>query len=115
MKDRNFITIANKGSIHDTTMPLLEAAYSEFRELSKKKPDAAVSKKKIDIVNRLLTKIRDVLSDEESIIFLDLLDEDDIPQVSEVTLILSQYVAAMSEFRKKYKRWAGLEEKWATK
>jgi len=108
-------TTADKASTHDTTMPLLESMYTEFKDLSKKKPDAAVSKSKINIANRLLEKVRLVLNDEDSIEFLDLLDEDDVPQVSDVTLILSQYVAAMTAFHKKYYGWNGLEHDWFTK
>ena len=95
-------TTQEKAHLHDTTMPLLQVMYSEFKELSKKKPDAAVSKSKIKITNRLLEKVRKVLEDESQIEFLDLLDEDDIPQVSDVTLILSQYVVAMKTFKKSY-------------
>ena len=115
MKNKKSSTTANKASTHDTTMPLLVSMYAEFKELSKKKPDAAVSKSKITIANRLLAKVRVVLNDEESIEFLDLLDEDDVPQVSDVTLILSQYVAAMKAFHEKYYGWDGSEHDWFTK
>ncbi len=115
MKENLPTTTSDKVSIYETTTPLLQAMYDEFKELSKKKPDAAVSKSKINIANRLLTKIRVVLSDEESIDFLDLLDEEDIPQVSDVTLIFSQYVAAMKAFHKKYCKWDGLEHRWIIK
>jgi hypothetical protein len=40
--------------------------------------------------------------------FLDLLNEDDVPQLSDVTLILSQYVAAMEAFKRKYYGWDDL-------
>ena len=96
-------------------MPLLDAMYSEFKELSKKKPEAVVSKSKINITNRLLTKVRIVLNDEASIEFLDLLDEDDMPQTSDVTLILSQYMASMKAFHEKYYGWDGLSHTWNTK
>ena len=86
--------------------------FGEFKELSKKKPDAAVSKSKITIVNRLLEKLRLVLADEDAIDFLDLLDEDDVPQASDVTLILSQYVASMDAFHAKYYGWDGTEHVW---
>jgi hypothetical protein len=105
-------TTQEKAQTHDTTMPLLKAMYFEFKEISKKKPDSAVSKGKIKIVNRLLEKVKTVLSDEESIIFLDLLDEDDVPQASDVTLILSQYVAAMDAFHDKYYGWDGSDHNW---
>ena len=97
-----YYTTQEKVSAYETTMPLLEAMYSEFKELSKKKPDAAVSKSKIKITNRLLERVRMALADSSSLEFLDLLDEDDIPQISDVTLILSQYVASMEEFKKRH-------------
>lgn len=95
-------TSIDKADTHDTMMPLLNSMYEEFKELSKKKPEAAISKNKIKIVNRLLEKVRGILKEEDSIDFLDLLDEDDVPQTSDVTLILSQYVAAMNGFKSKY-------------
>lgn len=110
-----YYTTKEKAQNHDTTMPLLEAMYSEFKELSKKKPDSAVSKSKIKITNRLLEKVRTVLEDSTSIEFLDLLDEDDIPQVSDVTLILSQYVASMEAFRKRHYGYYEGEHKWVIK
>ncbi|EBX1830201.1 hypothetical protein GXA25_19210 [Salmonella enterica] len=107
-----FYTSQDKAKTHDTTTPLLKAMYFEFKEISKKKPDSAISKGKIKIVNRLLEKVKIVLEDEESIIFLDLLDEDDVPQASDVTLILSQYVAAMEAFREKHYGWDGSTHDW---
>lgn len=83
-----------------------------LKKFQKKKPDSAISKGKIKIVNRLLEKVKTVLEDEESIIFLDLLDEDDVPQASDVTLILSQYVAAMDAFREKHYGWDGSTHDW---
>ena len=100
--DGEYTITTTQVSIYETTMPLLESMYAEFKELSKKKPEAPISKSKIKIVNRLLEKIGGILADEESIEFLDLIDEDDIPQTSDVTLMLSQYVVAMSGFKKRY-------------
>jgi hypothetical protein len=100
------------GELHDAMMPLLEAMFSEFKELSKKKPEAAVSKNKILVVNRLLEKIREIVAGETSLQYLDLLDVDDVPQVSDATLMLSQYVAAMKGFKDKYRRWNGSNHVW---
>ena len=112
MSTDKFYTTKEKAQTHDTMTPLLEAMYTEFKELSKKKPDSAVSKSKIKIVNRLLERVKTVLSDEESIEFLDMLDEDDVPQASDVTLILSQYVAAMNAFHGKHYGWDGSNHTW---
>jgi hypothetical protein len=114
MKQKQTATTAKKASTHDVMTPLLSAMYEEFKELSKKKPEAVVSKSKLLIANRLLERIREVLSTEESIEFLDLLNEDDMPQVSDVTLIFSQYVAAMHAFKGKYHGWDGFEHRWFT-
>lgn len=108
-------SIKNKGETHDAITPLLKAMYLEFKELSKKNPAAAISKQKITIVNRLLTKLSAVLAKEESMEFLDMLDEDDVPQLSDVALILSQYVAAMDSFKAKYYGWNGYETTWHIK
>jgi len=108
-------TTTKKASTHDVMTPLLAAMFEEFKDLAKKKPDAAVSKSKLVIANRLLHRIREVLADEESIEFLDLLNEDDVPQASDVTLVFSQYVAAMQAFKEKYFGWNGAEHAWFIK
>lgn len=108
-------TTAKKASTHDVMTPLLNAMFEEFKDLAKKKPDAAVSKSKLVIANRLLNRVREVLSSEESLEFLDLLNEDDVPQASDVTLVFSQYVAAMQAFKGKYFGWNGSEHAWFIK
>ena len=110
--DKSRKTTVEKADIHDVTTPMLKAMYNEFKELSKKKPDGAVSKSKIKIVNRLLKKCREVLNDELSIEYLDLLDEDEVPQSSDVVLMLSQYVAAMEQFHATYHGWDGATHGW---
>lgn len=106
---------AEAGAIYETVMPLLASMYEEFRELSKKKPDAPISKVKIQVVNRLLTKIRIVLAQDEALEFLDLFDADDIPQTSDVAIMLSQYVAAMSAFKEKHYVFDRSDHKWQWK
>lgn len=95
-------TTKKKAELHEVVMPLLQAMYAEFKEFSKKKPDAVLSKSKVQVVNRLLEKCREVLESESSLQFLDCLDGDDLPLNSDVILMLSQYVAAMEQFKKTY-------------
>jgi hypothetical protein len=100
--------------LYKVTEPLLEAMYAEFKEFSRKKPDGAVSKAKIKVVNRRLEKCRTVLQDELFIEYLNPPDEDDVPQNSDVVLMLSQYVAAMKQFRSSYyRRDGGIDYRWA--
>lgn len=112
MKMPHTTTTKKKADTYETVRPLLDAMFGEFKELSKKKPDAAVSASKIKIANRLLDVVREILADEESIGFLDKIDEDDVPQASDVTLIFSQYIAAMTAFYKRHYGWNGSEHDW---
>jgi len=107
-----YFTTSQKAGIHETTMPLLDAMWIEFKEISKKKPDSAVSSNKVKIVNRLLVRIRDVLEMDAALAFLDVLDSDDVPQASDVTLMLSQYVATMVAFKERHYGWNGEERDW---
>ncbi|MCU8011688.1 hypothetical protein [Shewanella sp. SM74] len=50
MEKEKFYTTEYKAKTHDNMTPLLEAMYAEFKEISKKKPDSAVSKSKMKIV-----------------------------------------------------------------
>ena len=112
---KQYYTTKDKADNYDVTMPLLKAMYVEFKAISSKKPDSAVSKSKIKITNRLLEKVREVLKDSSAIDFLDLLDEDDIPQASDVILILSQYVAAMETFYTEHHGFYNGEHQWIVK
>ena len=93
-------------------VPVKADLRTEFKELSKKKSETAVSKSKILLVNRLLEQCREILKDEKSIQFLDLVEEENVPQFSDVVIILGQYVAAMSQFRSTYYGWNGTEHTW---
>jgi len=54
------------------------------------------------MINRLLIDIQKVLKDESGSKYLDLLDEETLPQYSDVVLILSQFSAAMGSFYDRY-------------
>ena len=97
-------------------MPLLNSMFREFQELSKKKPDGVLNKRKVEIVNRLLRDIHGIiLKGEPTSAYLDLLDQDDLPQNSDVILILGQTVVGMNAFKKKYSRYDGLHgHEWVT-
>lgn len=92
----------DQSNIHGMMTPLLQSMYSEFQELSKKKPQDVLSPSKVKLVNRLLTPILDLLKDEPMRPFLDAFDEDDLPQNSDVILMLGQVRAAMINFRDRH-------------
>ncbi|CAM4297982.1 hypothetical protein [Paenibacillus typhae] len=82
--------------------PMLESALFEMREFSKKKQDGVLNPLKVKIINRLLVDIKDVLSSDKSTNYLDLLDDELLPQNSDAVLVLGQFKAAMEQFKNKY-------------
>jgi hypothetical protein len=116
MATRHVTTTSEKGASHDSLMPLLQAMYREFAEAAKKKPDGILNTRKVEIVNRLLKDVMKIVEDEPTSAYLDLLDEDEMPQNSDVILILGQFVAAMEAFKEKYHAYISRvgEEAWFT-
>lgn len=81
---------------------MLTAQKREFDLLSNKKSDGPLNKMKIKMVNRVLEPLNELLKNEPSYKFLDILNEDDMPTNSDVVLIISQYEKAMDNFKNKY-------------
>ena len=81
---------------------VFRAVFSEMKKLSEKKPEATLRKTKVTVVNRILTDVKECLSDEEDAKYLDFLEDEQLPQYSDVVLIMSQYDAALTKFRRRY-------------
>jgi hypothetical protein len=107
------VTTQDKVSQYNAIMPLLEAMFRDFQDLSKKKPDSALNKSKVKIANRLLTDVLAILDGEPNRGYLDLFDEDDLPQYSDVVLMLGQAVAAMEQFKNRYHGRSEYSYGWA--
>lgn len=84
--------------LYSTISPLLWAAFNEVKEFSKKKQDEQLNIKKVKMINRLLEKAKVVLENEPTVVFLDMLDEDDLPTNSDAVLTMSLYISAMDKF-----------------
>jgi hypothetical protein len=101
---------------YDLLHPLLISMLSEVKELSKKKQDEPLNKLKVGKINKILSKIKEeVLNDDPSREFLDLLDDATLPTNSDAVLIIAQYEAALSQFHGKHHGWDGSEHRWFTK
>jgi hypothetical protein len=100
----------------DMLHPMLQSFLTEVRELSKKKPDGPLNEVKIKMINRILVQIKEVLSTDASVKYLDLLDEEALPQNSDAVLILGQYSAAMEQFKAKHYGYDKIsyEHRWFT-
>ena len=100
----------------DMLSPMLESALIEMREFSKKKQDGIINPLKIKFLNRLLSDIKDILKDDKSFQYLEILDEETLPQNSDAVLILGQFKAAMRQFHDKYYRYDSnlYKDRWFT-
>jgi hypothetical protein len=87
---------------YERLVPMLHAAQHEMSELSKKRPDGIVNTLKIRIINRLLVELRKLLENDPSRDFVELLDEETLPQNSDVVLLLSQWQSALAQYRYRY-------------
>lgn len=107
-------TTQNKVNTYESTAPFLESLYKEIQILSKKKPDGTLNQHKVKLINRLLSDIKTMLSDEADNKYLDLVNDEDLPQYSDVVIILSQYSAAMDKFNHRYYGWDNIntENRW---
>lgn len=82
--------------------PMLKSDTDEIRELSKKKQDEPLNPFKVKIINKKLEQIKELLKNEPSNEYLELLDEDTLPTNSDAILMLTQFINAMGQFKKKY-------------
>jgi hypothetical protein len=92
-----------KADTCDMILPLATKMRADVQELTKKKQDGVLNKTQLILINRLLQTVKELLSGEPSHPFLDLLDEDAIPQNADALLVVGQHMAALEAFREKYR------------
>ncbi len=98
------VTTSNRTEEYDASTDVFKSLLHEVKELSKKKPDATMSKAKVKIVNRVLGNLLTVLVGQPDAKYLESLDDDDLPQVSDAVLIMVQFESSLAAFRKQYFR-----------
>ena len=109
------VTTDAKVEAYQASSDVFQGLIQEMRELSKKKPDATLSKNKVQILNRILTDISAVLDDEPEAKYLDLLDDEQLPQNSDAVLVMVQHETALKAFKKRYnKHFSSLGYTWVT-
>ena len=95
----------------------LHSMLTEISELSKKRPNDGLNKFKLKFVNVLLESMNGILGEQKPFQGFETFDENDIPTNSDVVVMLSQYAAAVYQFRQEhtvyrdYKWWRPLPGK----
>jgi hypothetical protein len=97
--------------------PMLTSIHNEMQDFAKKKQDGVLNELKVKLINNLLNDIKEILKTEESSKYLNLLDNDTLPQNSDAVIIISQYLSSMHVFRDKYHGYDNIvrEHRWFTK
>lgn len=105
-----------QATTYDQLVPMLEAAQREMTELSKKKQDGVVNALKIKMLNRLLGELSKVIEMDPSHTFVDMLDEETLPQNSDAVLVLSQWQAALKQYKGRHHGYdpSRGEQRWFT-
>lgn len=87
---------------YETTINIFEPMFREVKDIGKKKPDMIVSKFKVGQINRLLKDIQSFLQSSPESKYLDLLDEEMLPQAADTILVMSQYEGALRAFKARH-------------
>jgi len=95
---------------YEASTPIFKGLIREIRELSRKKPDATMSAGKVKIVNRVLNDLLTVLKAEPTGKYLEVLDDESLPQVSDAVLTMVQFESALEAFKSKY--YQHVEHDW---
>jgi hypothetical protein len=96
--------------------PLLESAYEEMKEFSKKKPEEVLNTLKVKMINKILNQVKEFLSKDPNIEFLELLDNETLPTNSDTVLIIGQFRAILNQFKSRYYfyDYIASENRWHT-
>jgi hypothetical protein len=102
IKTENQLPDLDKIKKFEMLFPMVNSDLNEIRELSKKKQDEPLNKFKVKTINKKLEQVKLVLYDEPTFEFLELLDDEALPSNSDAVLMISQFIKAMEQFKKKY-------------
>ena len=108
------VTTADVVAIYEASHDVFDGLLSEIRELSKKKPDATLSKNKVKLLNRVLEDIQSFLKSEPEGKYLDLLDDEELPQNSDAVLVMVQYEKSLGAFERRYQAGTFGNTYWVT-
>jgi hypothetical protein len=114
MSDFEHVTTQAAVDVYESSTPMFDGILREVRELSRKKPEATMSAGKVKIVNRVLNDLLTILKDEPEGKYLEVLDDDSLPQVSDAVLAMVQFETALASFYARYNKYVYHDRCWIT-
>lgn len=109
-----FITNKERVDEYLASHDVFQALLIEIKELSKKKPDAIMNAGKVKVINRVLENLLLVLKGQPDEKYLDTLDDDDLPQMSDAVLTMVQFQSALDSYKSRHYKWLDHEHQWIT-
>ena len=109
-----YVTTNAAVETYKSISPIFGGLLKEVRELSKKKPEATMSAGKVKLINRVLADLLTILKDEPAGKYLDELDDDALPQMSDAVLTMVQFETALASFRARYEKFIYNKHYWIT-
>jgi hypothetical protein len=97
-----FVTTDAAVAIYKSSSAVFASLLREVKELSKKKSEATMSEAKVKLVNRVLNDLLIILREEPTGKYLEALDDDALPQMSDAVLIMVQFETALRGFETRY-------------
>jgi hypothetical protein len=102
MTEFKHITTDAAVATYKSATGVFAALLTEVRELSKKKPDATMSASKVKLINNVLSDLLTILENEPQGKYLEVLEDEALPQVSDALMMMVQFDAALEAFRARY-------------
>jgi hypothetical protein len=114
MTEYEHVTTDAAVRVYESTRPIFQSLLKEIKELSRKKPEATMSAGKVKIINRVLNDLLTILKDEPTGKYLDALDDEALPQMSDAVLTMVQFESALSSFYSRYNHGTFGDRFWVT-
>ncbi|MGR9402697.1 hypothetical protein ACU8M5_23520 [Rhizobium leguminosarum] len=111
----DFVTTEDNVATYRSSHEIFVGLIREVRELSRKKPEATMSTGKVKIVNRVIEDLLTFLKDGPEGKYLEVLDTQALPQVSDAVLTMVQFETAIDKFRDRHLRRVEGKMYWITK
>lgn len=114
MKNRVAIKTTTNAEIseYELLYAHLSSLIKTVSELSKKKQDEVMNSLKVVSINKVLQRIIDLIREDPSVEFIQILDEVTLPTNSDAMLTLNQFQTALENFKKMRYSYTGLEWEW---
>jgi hypothetical protein len=113
MKTRTPTSPAKVAAYNESAAPLF-SLQRELKELAKKKPDATLSKSKVDLINKVLIDLLEQFKGEPGGKYLTVLDDEQLPQYGDAVLMVAQFASVLNQFHAEHYGWDGIQESWLT-